>query len=102
ERKATLLHAEYHRPAGKMPLLRHCYDPVKLYQSAIGRHALGDRGSLTAVLAHKQPKPAPTPLTPGLGAHQPHRSRNSAHLLSLLPRHERSSRMERETPGWVE
>lgn len=55
--KATLLHAEYHRPAGKMPgerLSRHYYDLAKLYRSEIGRRALGDRGLLTAVVAHKQ------------------------------------------------
>ncbi len=55
--KATLLHAEYHRPMEKKPperLSRHYYDLAKLYRSAIGRRALGDRGLLTAVVAHKQ------------------------------------------------
>jgi hypothetical protein len=55
--KATLLHAEYHRPAGKMSgerLSRHYYDLAKLYRSAIGPRALGDHGLLRAVVAHKQ------------------------------------------------
>jgi hypothetical protein len=55
--KATILHAEYHRPADK-PLpgrySRHYYDMAMLAQTAIRTEALGDMGLLTSVVRHKR------------------------------------------------
>ena len=54
--KATILHAEYHRPADK-PLLgrhsRHYYDVAMLAQSPIKDRALADRELLDRVVRHK-------------------------------------------------
>jgi hypothetical protein len=55
--KATLLHAEAHRPLDKPAgdrLSRHYYDVAKLYQSPIGPKALSDRALLAQVVAHKR------------------------------------------------
>jgi hypothetical protein len=55
--KATLLHAEHHRPIAKAPatgMSRHYYDVYQLSRQEIGRQAL-DRGDLlTRVVAHKR------------------------------------------------
>jgi hypothetical protein len=54
--KATLLHAEAHRPTD-VPmgdrLSRHYYDLAKLHQSAFGANALADRELMRQVVAHK-------------------------------------------------
>jgi hypothetical protein len=55
--KATLLHAEYHRPANKtMPLRlsRHYYDLSRLIQSGLGDKAAEDLELLRRVVEHKQ------------------------------------------------
>lgn len=55
--KATLLHAEYHRPADKQPaqrLSRHYYDIYRLHGQDIGRRALEQRELLERVVQHKQ------------------------------------------------
>ena len=55
--KATLLHAEHHRPADK-PLLdgmsRHYYDLYQLSRQEIGRQALDRNDLLERVVAHKR------------------------------------------------
>lgn len=54
--KATLLHAEYHRPPDKPSkerLTRHYYDVVRLYQSQVGENALNQAELLQAVVRHK-------------------------------------------------
>jgi len=54
--KATLLHAEAHRPLEKalaVRLSRHYYDLAKLYQSTFGPRALADRALLANVVDHK-------------------------------------------------
>ena len=54
--KATLLHAETHRPPDKPSrerLSRHYYDFYRLAQQAIGREALGRRDLLERVITHK-------------------------------------------------
>jgi hypothetical protein len=55
--KATILHAEYHRPLEK-PLpdrySRHYYDVAMLAQSAIRAEALADMGLLAQVVRHKE------------------------------------------------
>jgi hypothetical protein len=55
--KATILHAEYHRPAESPSAkrqTRHYYDLVKLAQSPIGDAALARADLLDAVRTHKQ------------------------------------------------
>lgn len=55
--KATILHAEYHRPAEKaMPdrYSRHYYDLAMLAQSAVRGEALADLALLNQVVRHKQ------------------------------------------------
>lgn len=55
--KATLLHAEFHRPAGDAAadrLSRHYYDVYQLSQQAIGREAIDRIDLLQRVVAHKQ------------------------------------------------
>jgi len=55
--KATLLHAEAHRPSDKATgdrLSRHYYDVAKLYQSPIGPGAVADHELLAKVVAHKK------------------------------------------------
>jgi hypothetical protein len=55
--KATILHAEFHRPAEKSTparYSRHYYDLAMMAQSAIREEALTDRELLTAVVQHKQ------------------------------------------------
>lgn len=55
--KATILHAEFHRPAEKPTPLRysrHYYDLAMMAQSAIREEALADRDLLAAVVQHKQ------------------------------------------------
>jgi hypothetical protein len=55
--KATILHAEYYRPADK-PLpdrySRHYYDVSMLAQSSIGSEALSDMALLAQVVRHKE------------------------------------------------
>lgn len=54
--KATLLHAEHHRPADKPSrerLSRHYYDLYRLSQQPIAERALGQRDLLDRVIAHK-------------------------------------------------
>lgn len=57
--KATILHAEFHRPKdGKSKqspprLARHCYDLYQLYNSEIGPKAIKNLGLLEAVARHK-------------------------------------------------
>lgn len=54
--KATLLHAEYHRPAEKAmtaPLSRHYYDLALLADTPYGERALGDVKLLDRVAKHK-------------------------------------------------
>jgi hypothetical protein len=54
--KATILHAECHRGAGKVPgerQTRHYYDLVKLYESPAGKNALTRPDLLKAVVKHK-------------------------------------------------
>ncbi len=54
--KATLLHAEAHRPADVAMgdrLSRHYYDLARLYQSPFGPAALADRELMAQVVAHK-------------------------------------------------
>jgi hypothetical protein len=54
--KATLLHAEAHRPLDATMgdrLSRHYYDVAKLYQSPFGQNALTDHALLRQVVAHK-------------------------------------------------
>jgi Nucleotidyl transferase AbiEii toxin, Type IV TA system len=54
--KATLLHAEAHRPPGKPVgdrLSRHYYDMARLYQSPIGPRAMADLALLEKVITHK-------------------------------------------------
>lgn len=55
--KATLLHAEYHRPLDKgaaEQLSRHYYDLVQLHGSSAGKRALGQMDLLEAVVKHKR------------------------------------------------
>jgi hypothetical protein len=55
--KATLLHAECHRPADKAlaeGMSRHYYDLYQLSRQEIGRQALGQADLLTRVVAHKR------------------------------------------------
>ncbi len=55
--KATILHAEYHRPADKpvpVGLSRHYYDLYCLSRSAAGQRALADMDLLAEVRAYKQ------------------------------------------------
>lgn len=55
--KATLIHAEHHRPADKptpLRISRHHYDLHQLAQSERGRRALAHRELLRRVAAHKQ------------------------------------------------
>jgi hypothetical protein len=55
--KATILHAEYHRPRDRaLPnrYSRHYYDVAMLAQGAIRAEALGDRDLLVQVVRHKQ------------------------------------------------
>ena len=55
--KATLLHAEYHRPmasATPLRISRHYYDLHQLAGSEQGRRALADRRLLARVAEHKQ------------------------------------------------
>ena len=55
--KATLLHAEYHRPAGKHAaerLSRHYYDLYRLLVHDIGQRAIGQQDLLKRVVQHKQ------------------------------------------------
>lgn len=55
--KATLLHAEYHRPAQKAPaerISRHYYDLYRLSQQEIGRQALERADLLERVVMHKR------------------------------------------------
>ena len=55
--KATLLHADYHRPAGKAPIervSRHFYDLYRLSQDDIGRQALARQDLLARVVTHKR------------------------------------------------
>jgi hypothetical protein len=55
--KATILHAEYHRPAEKPTpprYSRHYYDLAMMAQSKIREEALADRELLAAVVQHKQ------------------------------------------------
>ncbi len=54
--KATLLHAEAHKPLEKplgSRISRHYYDVAKLYQSPFGPKALADRRLLEEVVVHK-------------------------------------------------
>ena len=55
--KATLLHAECHRPPDKPSrerLARHYYDLYRLAQQPIAGHALGQHDLLERVIAHKR------------------------------------------------
>ncbi|OHE82362.1 MAG: hypothetical protein A2107_07090 [Verrucomicrobia bacterium GWF2_62_7] len=55
--KATILHAEYHRPADKPAptgISRHYYDLYCLSKNAAGERALADTELLTRVREHKQ------------------------------------------------
>lgn len=55
--KATLAHAEYHRPAGSptpLRISRHYYDLYQLASSDHGRRALSDRHLLQRVAEHKR------------------------------------------------
>ncbi len=55
--KATLLHADYHRPAEKAPMervSRHFYDLYRLSQDDIGRQALARQDLLARVVTHKR------------------------------------------------
>jgi hypothetical protein len=55
--KATLLHAEYHRPADKeipLRLSRHYYDTSRLLLSGIGEKSVGRPGLLQRVVEHKK------------------------------------------------
>jgi len=54
--KATLLHSEYHRPAGptKDRLSRHYYDLVLLADTEVGQRALEDIEMLEKVRRHKE------------------------------------------------
>jgi len=55
--KATILHAEYHRPSDKpMPdrYSRHYYDTAVMAQGKIRTEALGDRELLAQVVRHKE------------------------------------------------
>ncbi|OGH61464.1 MAG: hypothetical protein A3G34_04895 [Candidatus Lindowbacteria bacterium RIFCSPLOWO2_12_FULL_62_27] len=55
--KATILHAEYHRPADKPPAIgisRHYYDMYCLSRNPAGERALADIDLLTRVRKHKQ------------------------------------------------
>lgn len=55
--KATLLHADYHRPAGKASMervSRHFYDLYRLSQDDIGRPALARQDLLARVVTHKR------------------------------------------------
>jgi hypothetical protein len=54
--KATLLHSEYHRPAGpvKERLSRHCYDLALLADTEAGQRALKDIEMLEKVTRHKE------------------------------------------------
>lgn len=54
--KATLLHSEYHRPAGPVRerLSRHCYDLALLADTEAGQRALNDIKMLEEVTRHKE------------------------------------------------
>lgn len=55
--KATILHAEHHRPSEKMlpeRYSRHYYDVAMLAKSSIGAEALGDMSLLAQVVRHKE------------------------------------------------
>jgi hypothetical protein len=55
--KATLLHAEYHRPLAKSPsagLARHYYDLFRMSRQRIGRQALARTDLLERVIANKR------------------------------------------------
>ena len=54
--KATLLHAEYHRPQDKQRphrISRHYYDLIQIAKSETGRRALADQDLLARVVTHK-------------------------------------------------
>jgi hypothetical protein len=54
--KATLLHAEYHRPEDKptpIRLSRHFYDLMQVAASETGERAIADLALLSRVVAHK-------------------------------------------------
>ncbi len=55
--KATILHAEYHRPQDKpmrTRLSRDCYDVCRMAQHESGQRALADLGLLKSVVQHKR------------------------------------------------
>lgn len=55
--KATLVHVDYHRPAGKVSMervSRHFYDLYRLSQDDIGRQALARQDLLARVVTHKR------------------------------------------------
>ena len=55
--KATILHAEHHRPADKAPVAgmsRHYFDLYQLSRQEIGRQALDRADLLARVVAHKR------------------------------------------------
>ncbi|MGM0491015.1 MAG: nucleotidyl transferase AbiEii/AbiGii toxin family protein [Planctomycetota bacterium] len=55
--KATILHAEFHRPPGKAAaegMSRHYYDLFRLSQQPLGRQALDRADLLERVVAHKR------------------------------------------------
>ncbi len=88
--KATLLHAEYHRPEESMTpprYSRHYYDLFRLRQTVYGERALQDRSLLERVVAHK-------------GVYFRSGWANfgaaSAGQLKLAPRSERSGELERD------
>ena len=55
--KVTILHAEYHRPAGKpmrTRLSRDCYDVCRMAAHPVGKRAIADTALLARVVNHKR------------------------------------------------
>jgi hypothetical protein len=88
--KATLLHAEYHRPQEKevpLRLSRHYYDTARLILSGIGERAAGQPELLRRVVEHKQV------FFPSGWAHYAEAMRGS---LRLAPQRERIRQLEED------
>jgi len=94
--KATILHAEYHRPAGKqlpVGISRHYYDLYCLSLTTIGERALTDTKLLDRVRAHKQ-----TYFRSGWA----HYETAVAGGFRLMPSSERQTQIERDYRGMAD
>jgi len=94
--KATILHAEYHRPAEKqlpVGISRHYYDLHCLSLTTIGERALADKKLLDRVRAHKQ-----TYFRSGWA----HYDTAVSGGFRLLPSSERQAQIERDYRGMAD